>query len=92
MIIPVAYRGLCAALATAFARALGEFGATLMVAGSIPGQTRTMPLALYAAVQAGRSREAWLYSALLSVIAVVVLVSIGAYQDRLAEHHGGARR
>lgn len=92
VIIPVAYRGLCAALATAFARALGEFGATLMVAGSIPGQTRTMPLALYAAVQAGRSREAWLYSALLSVMAVVVLVGISAYQNRLSDPPTGARR
>jgi molybdate transport system permease protein len=54
VLVPLAYRGLLAALTLAFARALGEFGATLMVAGSIPGETETLPLALYAAVQGVR--------------------------------------
>jgi molybdate transport system permease protein len=88
VIIPVAYRGLLAALALAFARALGEFGATLMIAGSIPRQTQTLPLALYAAVQAGKSGEAWSYTLLLSFVAVVVLSSVGAYQNRLAVRRG----
>ncbi len=80
VIIPMSYRGLLAGLALAFARALGEFGATLMVAGSIPGRTQTLPLALYAAVQAGKGREALGYTVLLSVVAFVVLASVGAYQ------------
>jgi molybdate transport system permease protein len=51
--LPLAARGLAAGVALAFARAMGEFGATVMVAGNIPGQTRTLPIAVYDAVQAG---------------------------------------
>jgi molybdate transport system permease protein len=92
VIIPLAYRGILAGAALAFARALGEFGATLMVAGSIPGRTQTMPLALYAAVQAGRDREALLYTLLLSVTAFALLGSVGAYQSRGGAPPGGRRR
>jgi molybdate transport system permease protein len=88
VILPVSYRGLLAALALAFARALGEFGATLMVAGSIPGQTQTLPLALYAAVQAGEKQQAWVYTLLLTAVAFVILGSISAYQNRLATRRG----
>jgi molybdate transport system permease protein len=84
VIVPMAYRGLLAGLALAFARALGEFGATLMVAGSIPGRTQTLPLALYAAVQSGKDREAMGYTLLLSVVAFIVLSSVGLYQRRIA--------
>lgn len=51
--LPLAMRGVAAGIALAFARAAGEFGATVMVAGNIPGKTRTLPLAVYDAVQAG---------------------------------------
>jgi molybdate transport system permease protein len=51
--LPLAYPGLIAGLVLAFARALGEFGATLMVAGNIPGKTQTIPLAIYFAVETG---------------------------------------
>ena len=84
VIVPMSYRGLLAALALAFARALGEFGATLMVAGSIPGRTQTLPLALYSAVQSGRDREALSYTVLLSVVAFVVLGAVGLYERRIA--------
>jgi molybdate transport system permease protein len=57
----------------AFARALGEFGATLMVAGNIPGRTQTMPLAIYDAVQAGRFDAANALVVVLTAAAVVVL-------------------
>ena len=53
--LPLAWRGILAGVLLAFARALGEFGATLMVAGSIPGQTQTLSIAVYEAVQAGRT-------------------------------------
>ncbi len=88
VIVPMAYRGVFAGLALAFARALGEFGATLMVAGSIPGRTQTLPLALYASVQAGKNTEAWNHTLLLSVTAFVVLGSVGAYQKRLSSQRG----
>ena len=59
--LPLAWRGLAAGVALAFARALGDFGATMMVAGNIPGLTRTASLAIYDAVQEGDStRAAWL--------------------------------
>ena len=55
--LPLARNGILAGLVLAFARALGEFGATLMLAGNIPGRTTTVPLAIYSAVQTGRARR-----------------------------------
>ncbi len=88
VIIPMAYRGVFAGLALAFARALGEFGATLMVAGSIPSRTQTLPLALYASVQAGKNEEAWRYTLILSLVAFLVLSCVGAYERRVAIRRG----
>ncbi|HJZ88526.1 MAG TPA: molybdate ABC transporter permease subunit [Polyangia bacterium] len=74
--LPAAWRGVAAALVLAFARAIGEFGATLMFAGNIPGRTNTMPLEIFAAYQAGDDRRALLYVSVLSAISgVVVLVA-----------------
>jgi molybdate transport system permease protein len=56
--LPIAAPGILSGTALSFARALGEFGATLMVAGNIPGKTQTIPLALYSAVEGGRNAEA----------------------------------
>lgn len=59
--LPLAWRGISAGIALAFARGMGEFGATLMVAGNIPGKTQTLALAIYSAFQAGRDMDAlWL--------------------------------
>ena len=51
--LPLAYRGMLAAVLLGFARGLGEFGATIVVAGNIPGQTQTIPLAIFTGLQAG---------------------------------------
>jgi molybdate transport system permease protein len=75
--IPLARRGITAGIALAFARALGEFGATLMVAGNIPGRTQTMPIAIYDAVQAGRWDVATLLVLVLSLVAIVILLIVG---------------
>ncbi len=75
--LPLARRGITAGVTLAFARALGEFGATLMVAGNIPGRTQTMPIAIYDAVSAGRWEAATLMVLVLSVVAVVVLMIAG---------------
>lgn len=56
--LPLAWRGILAGLMLAFARAMGEFGATLMLAGSIPGKTQTLSIAIYEAVQAGDQQSA----------------------------------
>lgn len=66
----------------AFARALGEFGATLMIAGSIPGRTQTMSIAIYEAVQAGEDQRALVLVAIISVTCVLVLWSTSALSPR----------
>ncbi len=58
IILPLAAPGILSGTALSFARALGEFGATLMIAGNIPGRTQTIPLALFSAVEGGRTSEA----------------------------------
>ncbi len=74
--LPLARRGLIAGTALGFARALGDFGVTVMLAGNIPGRTQTMPIAVYDAVQAGSDRTASNLSAVLAAIATVVLVAV----------------
>ena len=74
--LPLASRGIGAGVALGFARALGDFGATVMVAGNIPGQTQTLPIAVYDAVQAGDDATARTGSLVLGAIAVVVLLLI----------------
>ena len=72
--LPLARNGILAGLVLAFARALGEFGATLMLAGNIPGRTATVPLSIYTAVQTGESAEALGLVAALTVLSCLVLV------------------
>lgn len=74
--LPLARRGLLAGVALAFARALGDFGTTVMVAGNIPGRTQTMPIAVYDAVQAFDYDRAGTLSAVLLVVAIAVLVAV----------------
>lgn len=74
--LPLAARGIGAGVALGFARALGDFGATVMVAGNIPGQTQTLPVAVYDAVQAGDEATARTGSLVLGGIAVVVLIFV----------------
>ncbi len=73
--LPLARRGLIAGLVLAFARALGEFGATLMLAGNIPGRTATMPLAIYTAVSTGETAEAQVLVVLLTTLSCLVVVT-----------------
>ncbi len=75
--LPLAWRGILAGVLLGFARALGEFGATLMVAGSIPGKTQTLSIAVYEAVQAGQDDVANLLVLITSVVWVAVLLAVG---------------
>jgi molybdate transport system permease protein len=75
--LPLAWRGILAGVLLAFARALGEFGATLMVAGSIPGRTQTLSIAVYEAVQAGQDELANGLVLLTSATCIVVLLLAG---------------
>lgn len=81
--LPLARRGILAGLVLGFARALGEFGATLMVAGNIPGITQTAPLAIYDAVQAGRYADANGMVLVLSVWSFVSLLIVNRMQPRV---------
>ena len=82
IVLPLAWRGLLAGGMLAFARALGEFGATLMIAGNIPGRTQTLPIAIYDSVQAGDQASANRQALLLTVTAIALLVGI-RYLSRL---------
>jgi len=84
--LPLAARGIAAGVLLAFARALGEFGATLMIAGNLPGRTQTLSVAIYEAVQAGDDSTATLLVVITSVTCVAVLLIAG----RLVPEH--ARR
>jgi len=82
--LPLARRALTAGVALSFARALGEFGATLMVAGNIPGRTQTLPLAIYDAVLAGEDRRAAILAAALTGVSIAVLLAVGRLSRRPA--------
>ncbi len=71
--LPLASRGILAGIVLSFARAFGEFGATLMLAGNIPGRTQTMPLAIYEAVVSGEDEQARWLALILTVISIAVV-------------------
>jgi len=71
--LPLAGRGVLAGVVLSFARAFGEFGATLMLAGNIPGRTQTMPLAIYEAVASGEDAQARWLALILTGISVTVV-------------------
>ena len=75
--LPLAWRGILAGTMLAFARVMGEFGATLMVAGNIPGKTQTLSLAVYDAVQAGQDDLANFLVLITSIVCVLILVASG---------------
>ncbi|RME99615.1 MAG: molybdate ABC transporter permease subunit [Chloroflexi bacterium] len=81
--LPLARRSIFAGAALAFARALGDFGATLMVAGNIPGQTQTMPMYIFDLVQANRQAEANVMVLLMTVVAVGLLFAARRFSQRV---------
>ena len=80
--LPLAARGIVAAVMLAFARSLGDFGVTLMVAGDIPGETQTASLAIYDDIQAHRETEALGMVVILSAIAILVLTTVNRLTAR----------
>jgi molybdate transport system permease protein len=71
--LPLAQRSILAAAALAFARSLGDFGVTLMVAGSIPGSTQTISVAIFNAVESGNMALAGTLAVMISVVALAIL-------------------
>ena len=83
--LPLAARGLAAAGLLGFSRALGEFGAAVLVAGSIPGATQTLALALFEEIQAGRDDRALLLLAVAVALAFLLVSAAGRLTDPPAE-------
>lgn len=77
--LPLAWRGIAAGIVMAFARATGEFGATLMVAGNIPGLTQTLPIAIYDAVQSGDNYTANVLVGIITLFSFLVLYLAGRF-------------
>ena len=82
--LPLAMRGIVAGAVLGFSRALGEFGATIMIAGAIPGQTQTLAVGIYTLVETGREEAAW------SLLAISAALACGAIfaSNRLVEARG----
>lgn len=78
--LPLAMPGILAGTVLTFARALGEFGATLMIAGNIPGQTQTMPMAIYFAVEAGAIEEGWFWTIIVVCISLVGIIVVNSWK------------
>lgn len=78
--LPLARRSFVAAYILGFARGFGEFGATLMIAGNIPGRTQTMPTAIYLAVEAGHIPIAWAWTAAMVIVSFLLLLLIGRHR------------
>ncbi|HBD93743.1 MAG: molybdenum ABC transporter permease subunit [Spirochaetes bacterium GWF1_31_7] len=83
IIVPIAWPGIFAGISMAFVRALGDFGATLMVAGSIPDKTLTMSIAIYDALQAGNEDMANSMVFIMTIIAVSVLFVVNRLEKKL---------
>ncbi|MBG9446130.1 molybdate ABC transporter permease subunit [Cytobacillus firmus] len=74
--IPLSYKAIISGGILSFTRALGEFGATLMFAGNIPGKTQTIPTAIYVAIDSGNMEMAWLWVACMIGISFIMLVFV----------------
>lgn len=78
--LPLAWNGFIAGLVLAFARALGEFGATMMIAGNIPGRTQTMPLAIYFDTYAGQNQQANVLVIIMTVFSFIVIFGLNLWK------------
>ncbi len=90
--VPLAWPGIAAATALAFARSMGEFGATLMVAGSIPGQTQTIPIAIYFATLGGDMKVALFWVMVILSISLTVIVIMNNWNNAQKKLKTGAGR
>lgn len=86
LILPLSKRAILSGVMMSFARAIGEFGATLMVAGYIPNKTNTLPLEIYFLVEQGKENQAWLWVIVLVAFAITVIATINLLnKDRYRE-------
>ncbi|GBL11380.1 Fe(3+) ions import ATP-binding protein FbpC [Microcystis aeruginosa Sj] len=88
LLLPLSFPGVLAGLTLAFARALGEFGATLMLAGNIPGQTQTIPMAIFFAVETGAMTEAWIWVFIIILISLSGIIAVNLWQSQRKQQLG----
>lgn len=81
IVLPLAWPGIIGGLVLSFARAMGEFGATLMLAGNIPGKTQTMPLAIFFAVEGGDMKKALLWVLLITGISLISILALNYWSE-----------
>lgn len=79
--VPLAWPGIAAGTVLSFARALGEFGATLMIAGNIPGKTQTIPIAIFFAAEGGEMGEALIWVVLIFIISLTVMTLMNYWNE-----------
>ena len=79
--IPLALPGIVGGVVLSFARALGEFGATLMIAGNIPGRTQTMPLAIFFAVEGGDMDKAMMWVIIIVLMSIAMILLLNYWSD-----------
>lgn len=94
IMLPLAWPGILAGTILSFARALGEFGATIMIAGNIPGKTQTMSVAVYTAVQAGDRESAFLWVMIIVCFSFVMMLAMNfwtSFQVRIIRQKGAAK-
>ena len=80
--LPLAWHGLVSGIVLSFARALGEFGATIMVAGNIPGKTQTIPLAIYFAAESNDMSRAGIYVLIISLITFSMIFGVNLWAKK----------
>ncbi|MCE5285564.1 MAG: molybdate ABC transporter permease subunit [Pelosinus sp.] len=81
IVLPLSWPGIAAGTVLAFARALGEFGATIMLAGNIPGRTQTMATAIYSAVQAGDRDTAYVWAGVIIIISFIIMILMNYWSN-----------
>lgn len=79
--LPLAWPGILGGIILTFARAMGEFGATLMLAGNIPGRTQTMPLAIFFAVEGGDMQKALLWVLIITILSLVLILLLNYWSE-----------
>lgn len=87
--LPLAWNGFIAGLVLAFARSLGEFGATLMIAGNIPGKTQTMPLAIFFDIYAGAGQQANVLVIIMTVFSFLVIYGLNLWRKKAKRDGNG---
>ncbi len=92
VVLPLAWRGIISGVALAFARAMGDFGATLMVAGNIPGRTETMSIAVYNALMAGKASQANLLVGIMTVVSLGFLFFIYYLEQQIPSEQEQAKK